>query len=101
MSTRYISALLSPDHASSVLGIGLRSTERRQQPVKLGVVGTLEADGEVRSPPGRPGGMVQGRANGGGPRISIPPFFAAEARTLPKSTVPGGMSAPAGSLASQ
>jgi hypothetical protein len=28
MSTRYISALLSPDHASSVLGIGLRSTER-------------------------------------------------------------------------
>jgi hypothetical protein len=29
MSTRYISALLSPDHASSVLGIGLCSTERR------------------------------------------------------------------------
>ena len=52
MSTRYISVLLSPDLASSVLGISLRSTERSQQQIELGVVSTAQADGEVRALPG-------------------------------------------------
>jgi len=30
----------------------LRSTERCQQPIKLGVIGTLEPDSEVRPLPG-------------------------------------------------
>jgi hypothetical protein len=47
MSTRYISALLSPDHASSVLGIGLRVIEGYEQPIELCVVSTLELDSEV------------------------------------------------------
>jgi hypothetical protein len=49
MSTRYISALLSPAHSSSVLGIALRSTESSQQPVKLGVRDVLKPDCEMRS----------------------------------------------------
>ena len=46
-------ALPSPDHASSVLGIRLRSTERCQQPIKLGLVGALEPDSEMRPLPSR------------------------------------------------
>jgi hypothetical protein len=53
MSTRYISALLSPDHASSVLGIRLRSTESSQQPVELGIIPLLKPDCEMRSLTGR------------------------------------------------
>jgi hypothetical protein len=52
MSTRYISVLLSPDLAASVLGISLRSTERSQQPVELGAISAAESDSEVRALPG-------------------------------------------------
>jgi hypothetical protein len=48
-----MSTLLSPDHASSVLGIRLGGTERGQEPIELGVVSPLEPDGEVGSLSGR------------------------------------------------
>src|SRR5579859_1115999 len=47
MSTWYISALLSPDRTSSVLGIGLRGTEGGEQMGQLVIVGAVEVDGEV------------------------------------------------------
>jgi hypothetical protein len=47
MSTWYISALLSPDRTSSVLGIGLRGTEGGEQMGQLLIVGAVEVDGEV------------------------------------------------------
>lgn len=49
MSTWYISPLLSPGHASSVLGIGLRRAEGFEQFPQFLIVGTAKAHGEVRA----------------------------------------------------
>jgi hypothetical protein len=48
MSARYISAL-PPDHAFSVLGIGLRRAEGSEQSVQFWVVGVVEPDGEAEA----------------------------------------------------
>ena len=53
MSTRYITALLSPDRAPSVLNVGHRRPERGQQFVELDAVGPAEANGVVRAQPRR------------------------------------------------
>ena len=45
------------------------------------------------------GPVCQAPGNGGGPRISIPPFRAAESRMRSKSTCPASSSLPRGSLA--
>jgi hypothetical protein len=49
MSTRNNSALLWPAYASTVLGITLRNTERSQQLIQLGDVGTVDMDSEMRA----------------------------------------------------
>ncbi len=49
MSTRYISAPLPPDGASTVLRVGTGGTQRCQQFAKLLVVGAAQPDGVVRS----------------------------------------------------
>ena len=53
MSTRYITALLSPDRAPGVLNVGNRWPERGQQLAELRDVGSAEANGVVRAQPGR------------------------------------------------
>lgn len=53
MSTRYITALLSPDRAPSVLKVGHRWPKRGQQIAELCVIGSAEANGVVREQPGR------------------------------------------------
>src|SRR5215470_13826826 len=49
MSTRYISALLSPDRTLSVLGIRPGRTQRCQQFGQLRIVGSPQPDREVRA----------------------------------------------------
>lgn len=49
MSTRYISSLLPPDRASTVLRIVPYNTEGSQQPGHLRIIGTMEAHGEMRT----------------------------------------------------
>jgi hypothetical protein len=53
MSTRYITALLSPDRAPSVLKVGHRWPERGQQIAELCVIGSADANGVVRAQAGR------------------------------------------------
>jgi hypothetical protein len=83
MSTRYITALLSPDRAPSALNAGNRWPERGQQLAELRAAGSAEANGVVRAQPGRqqleatveqPGGRRQvDHAVGGEAALSSPP----------------------------